>query len=118
MGEVVYEIGTGHGRPGYDTIAAWEAATDIDIVASGATSGEGVILVGELIHASAYDEDSLILAGATTDVDNYRILRSATSGKHSQEEQPEQDEQADDDVPSGGHGMSPCGGGAARLASP
>lgn len=83
MGEVVYEIGPGHGDPGYNTIAAWEAATDIDIVASGSASGEGVIIVGELMVAqSGYDEDGLTFAGAVTDASNYRVLRAKSTVKH------------------------------------
>jgi hypothetical protein len=70
---VIYHIGVGHERPGYDTIGAWESATQIDCVAS------GVVIIGQLSHNQSYDEDSLVMAGATTDGDNFRMLRPAPS---------------------------------------
>ncbi len=71
--EVIYEIGIGHGDPGYDTIAAWESDTQVDCVAS------GVVIIGQLITRGTYDEDGITIAGATTDNDNYRMLRPAPS---------------------------------------
>jgi len=71
-----YFIGVGHESPGYDTIAAWIAGTSVDLVSSGA------VIIGELIHnqsVGTYDEDGLIVTGATTDNDNYRMLQPAAS---------------------------------------
>ena len=72
----LYHIGVGHERPGYDTIALFEAGTQIDCVAS------GTMIIGQLSHSQTYDEDSLVMAGATTDGDNYRMLRPAASSIH------------------------------------
>lgn len=59
----------------YATITIWEAATDNDLVAA------GDIEVGEC-YADANFNEKIIIAGATTDVSNHRILRAATGEKH------------------------------------
>jgi hypothetical protein len=74
--EVIYEIGIGHRRPGFDTINDWESATQIDCVSS------GVIIVGELIENKVYDEDSITFTGATVDATRYRVLRASPHIRH------------------------------------
>ena len=76
VAEIIYEIGLGHRRPGFDTINDWESATQIDCVSS------GVIIVGELIENKIYDEDSITFTGATADATRYRVLRAAPAVRH------------------------------------
>lgn len=58
------------------TIAIWEAATDIDLV------GAGNIEIGLISTNENFDEAALVMAGATTDIDNYRKLTVASANRH------------------------------------
>jgi len=61
------------------TITIWEAATDNDLV----TAGD--IEIGSIDAAEDFDE-SVVIAGATTDASNYRKLTVASSFRHSGKE--------------------------------
>ncbi len=73
MATNISSIGSG-GRD-YATIGAWVTATAVDLVAA------GDIEVGELYNDSVFDEH-VVIDGATTDADNYRILRVADGEGH------------------------------------
>jgi hypothetical protein len=61
----------------YTSIAAWEAATDYDLVTSTTTE------IGECYATSGgYYAENITIAGATVSTDYYRVLRAATGNRH------------------------------------
>lgn len=70
---VIQSIGT-TGRD-FSTIGAWEAATDIDLVAA------DEIRIGQLYPDTDFDEE-VVIAGATVDATRYRQLEAAPGFEH------------------------------------
>lgn len=72
---VTSTIGSAVGRD-YSTIAAWEAATDNDLV----TANE--IQVGEIYNDSVFSGSDIIIDGAVVDNTRYRKLTVAATDRH------------------------------------
>lgn len=66
------------GSGDYTTMAAWESATDIDLVAKAITDGSPALEIAEIVDDDTItDVNGLNMSGATTDIDSHRIVRSA-----------------------------------------
>ena len=66
-----YTYDSAGGGEDYTSLATWEADTDTDVSATGQ-----VLTCSSGIHA-----DSVVLAGATTDANGFRVIRAATGAR-------------------------------------
>lgn len=70
----IRSIGSGGGRD-FATLSAWEAATDVDLVAT------DVVEIGEMYNDSVFGAGAT-LSGAITDATRYRWLRAAAGNRY------------------------------------